>query len=178
MAAAKEAFPTWSKFSPEERAKILNRLADLIDANLEELAQAESRDQGGLGGVGGQGSAGGPAETYWVLYNNEFPSVFDVTPKEYRLSWTMIPSVPRLGRKDSDLRQDGGHPSLGLQLPLLCHVVPPSHHRMQPDGAAGLPQLHHPLPCGSRWVSTRRATPPACLLDYSLPRSNPPPQPV
>lgn len=47
VAAAKEAFPTWSELSLEERAKILNRLADLIDANLEELAQAESKDQGG-----------------------------------------------------------------------------------------------------------------------------------
>lgn len=49
MAAAKEAFPLWSELSPEERAKVLHRLADLIDANLEELAQAESKDQGGGG---------------------------------------------------------------------------------------------------------------------------------
>lgn len=47
VAAAKEAFPAWSEFTPEERAKVLHRLADLIDANLEELAQAESKDQGG-----------------------------------------------------------------------------------------------------------------------------------
>lgn len=47
VAAAKGAFPLWSETSPEERAKVLHRLADLIDANLEELAQAESKDQGG-----------------------------------------------------------------------------------------------------------------------------------
>lgn len=47
VVAAKEAFPVWSELSPEERAKVLHRLADLIDANLEELAQAESKDQGG-----------------------------------------------------------------------------------------------------------------------------------
>lgn len=47
VAAAKEAFPVWSELSPEERSKVLHRLADLIDANLEELAQAESKDQGG-----------------------------------------------------------------------------------------------------------------------------------
>lgn len=46
VAAAKEAFPAWSGSSPEERSKVLNKLADLIDANLEELALAESRDQG------------------------------------------------------------------------------------------------------------------------------------
>lgn len=46
VAAAKEAFPAWSETDPEERAKVLNKLADLIDANLEELVKAESRDQG------------------------------------------------------------------------------------------------------------------------------------
>lgn len=44
--AAKEAFPEWSARSLERRAGILNKLADLIEANLEEFAQAESRDQG------------------------------------------------------------------------------------------------------------------------------------
>lgn len=48
VAAAKHAFPAWSERSPEQRAQVLNKLADLIDANLEELAQAESRDQGVL----------------------------------------------------------------------------------------------------------------------------------
>lgn len=44
--AAKDAFPEWSSRSSEQRAKILNKLADLIEANLEEFAQAESKDQG------------------------------------------------------------------------------------------------------------------------------------
>ncbi|XP_077074249.1 2-aminomuconic semialdehyde dehydrogenase [Siphateles boraxobius] len=44
--AAKEAFPDWSAKSPAERAKVLNKLADLIEARLEEFAQAESKDQG------------------------------------------------------------------------------------------------------------------------------------
>ncbi|KAK9954065.1 hypothetical protein ABG768_016172 [Culter alburnus] len=44
--AAKEAFPDWSAKSPAERSKVLNKLADLIEARLEEFAQAESRDQG------------------------------------------------------------------------------------------------------------------------------------
>uniref|UniRef100_A0A8C2DII2 Aldehyde dehydrogenase 8 family, member A1 n=1 Tax=Cyprinus carpio TaxID=7962 RepID=A0A8C2DII2_CYPCA len=43
--AAKEAFPDWSAKSPAERSKELNKLADLIEARLEEFAQAESKDQ-------------------------------------------------------------------------------------------------------------------------------------
>lgn len=46
VAAAKEAFPAWSERSPEQRAQVLNKLADLIQANLDDLAQAESKDQG------------------------------------------------------------------------------------------------------------------------------------
>lgn len=48
VAAAKDAFPGWSDRSPGQRAQILNKLADLIEANLDEFAQAESRDQGVL----------------------------------------------------------------------------------------------------------------------------------
>lgn len=44
--AAKRAFPAWSASSPGERSRLLLRLAELIDANLESLAQAESRDTG------------------------------------------------------------------------------------------------------------------------------------
>ncbi|KAK7906845.1 hypothetical protein WMY93_015457 [Mugilogobius chulae] len=44
--AAKKAFPEWSSRSPEHRAQILNKLADLIEERLLEFAQAESKDQG------------------------------------------------------------------------------------------------------------------------------------
>ncbi|KAM9261072.1 2-aminomuconic semialdehyde dehydrogenase isoform 3-T3 [Cariama cristata] len=44
--AAKDAFPTWSSKSPLERSQILNKLADLIEYDLEAFAQAESKDQG------------------------------------------------------------------------------------------------------------------------------------
>lgn len=44
--AAKDAFPAWSSKSPLERSRIMNKLADLIEHDLEEFAQAESRDQG------------------------------------------------------------------------------------------------------------------------------------
>ena len=44
--AAKAAFPLWSKTPPEERFDILNRLAGLIERDLEILAEAESVDNG------------------------------------------------------------------------------------------------------------------------------------
>ncbi|KAK6297891.1 hypothetical protein J4Q44_G00324740 [Coregonus suidteri] len=44
--AAREAFPDWSARSPAERGQVMNKLADLMEAHLEEFAQAESRDQG------------------------------------------------------------------------------------------------------------------------------------
>ncbi|NWI69903.1 AL8A1 dehydrogenase, partial [Todus mexicanus] len=44
--AAKAAFPIWSSKSPLERSQILNKLADLIEHDLEAFAQAESKDQG------------------------------------------------------------------------------------------------------------------------------------
>ncbi|KAM6208508.1 2-aminomuconic semialdehyde dehydrogenase isoform 3-T3 [Sarcoramphus papa] len=44
--AAQAAFPIWSSKSPLERSQILNKLADLIEHDLEAFAQAESKDQG------------------------------------------------------------------------------------------------------------------------------------
>ena len=44
--AAHAAFPTWSKTSPVERAAILNKNADRIEANFEMLAVAEAWDKG------------------------------------------------------------------------------------------------------------------------------------
>ena len=44
--AAKKAFKTWSITTTEERFKILNRIADLIDENIEALALAETTDNG------------------------------------------------------------------------------------------------------------------------------------
>lgn len=46
MEAARAAFPGWSSRSPKERSQVLLRLADLLEESLEELAQAESKDQG------------------------------------------------------------------------------------------------------------------------------------
>lgn len=44
--AAKKAFPDWSITSPETRFSILNRIAELIDENLDELAINETIDNG------------------------------------------------------------------------------------------------------------------------------------
>ncbi len=44
--AAKKAFPVWKEFSNEQRYACLNRLSELIEENLENLALAESTDNG------------------------------------------------------------------------------------------------------------------------------------
>lgn len=46
VAAAKSAFPGWSVTPAETRFKILNRVAEIIDEHLEELALAETTDNG------------------------------------------------------------------------------------------------------------------------------------
>jgi len=48
IVAAREAFDSgvWSEKSPSERALVLLRIADLLEANTEELATLESRNQG------------------------------------------------------------------------------------------------------------------------------------
>jgi aminomuconate-semialdehyde/2-hydroxymuconate-6-semialdehyde dehydrogenase len=46
VAAAENAFPSWSKTSAADRSRILLRIADLIERDLEKLARAESIDTG------------------------------------------------------------------------------------------------------------------------------------
>ena len=46
VAAAREAFPEWAATPAAERAHYLNRLADLVERELDELAELESRDNG------------------------------------------------------------------------------------------------------------------------------------
>lgn len=54
VAAAREAFDSgpWPKMTPMERAAILWRVADLMEANIDELAELETLDQGKPLGVG------------------------------------------------------------------------------------------------------------------------------
>lgn len=44
--AARRAFPAWAALSPERRAGLLNRLADLVERDLDPLARLESQDSG------------------------------------------------------------------------------------------------------------------------------------
>jgi len=44
--AAKKAFPNWSNTTIESRSRIMLRIATLIEANLDRLAEAEARDNG------------------------------------------------------------------------------------------------------------------------------------
>lgn len=44
--AAHEAFPSWSKSTPALRSKLLNKIADIIEENLEMLARIETIDNG------------------------------------------------------------------------------------------------------------------------------------
>lgn len=46
VAAAEAAFPAWSALPAADRAAWLNRLADALEARLEDFARAESRDAG------------------------------------------------------------------------------------------------------------------------------------
>nr|HQU58999.1 aldehyde dehydrogenase family protein [Saprospiraceae bacterium] len=44
--AAERAFPEWSKAEPGKRFRILMRIADIIEQNMEEFARAETTDSG------------------------------------------------------------------------------------------------------------------------------------
>ncbi|UNK50044.1 aldehyde dehydrogenase [Lysobacter sp. S4-A87] len=46
ISAAEAAFPTWSALPNSERARWLEKLADALEANLDDFAHAESRDGG------------------------------------------------------------------------------------------------------------------------------------
>ncbi len=46
VTAAWKAFQTWKDVNPVERAQMLNKIADLIDANAEKLAMVETLDNG------------------------------------------------------------------------------------------------------------------------------------
>jgi aminomuconate-semialdehyde/2-hydroxymuconate-6-semialdehyde dehydrogenase len=48
VAAAKAAFPAWAALPVVERSAILNRVAEGVEARIEDLAQVETRDNGSL----------------------------------------------------------------------------------------------------------------------------------
>ena len=63
IARAKEAFPKWRAVEPADRARLLRRLADALDAETESLAQLESRNTGKPIGDS-RGEMGMVAETF------------------------------------------------------------------------------------------------------------------
>lgn len=93
--AAKTAFESerWRGMSPAQRARLLWRVADLIEEHAEELAELETRDQGQPIGISRQVSVAGAAEHFryyagWVTkiegdtVPNSFPGVFNYTLRE------------------------------------------------------------------------------------------------
>jgi 1-pyrroline dehydrogenase len=46
VAAARDAWPTWSEKTPKDRSQLLHRMADVMDEHAEELAQLESLNVG------------------------------------------------------------------------------------------------------------------------------------
>jgi aminomuconate-semialdehyde/2-hydroxymuconate-6-semialdehyde dehydrogenase len=48
VVAARQAFPAWAKTARRERARILHRIADLVEERLEDLAIVETTDNGAL----------------------------------------------------------------------------------------------------------------------------------
>jgi aminomuconate-semialdehyde/2-hydroxymuconate-6-semialdehyde dehydrogenase len=46
VSAAKAAFPNWSESTPEQRFRVLNRIAELIEENIDAFALAETNDNG------------------------------------------------------------------------------------------------------------------------------------
>jgi 5-carboxymethyl-2-hydroxymuconic-semialdehyde dehydrogenase len=48
VGAAQSAFPAWAATSPADRAAVLHRIADGVEARLEDLARVETRDNGSL----------------------------------------------------------------------------------------------------------------------------------
>ena len=53
VASAREAYRTWSRSGDQERKEAVDRIADSIHANMEELAQLLTREQGKpLNGLG------------------------------------------------------------------------------------------------------------------------------
>lgn len=67
VAAAKSAFPRWSVLPDAQRQAVLSRLADLLEANAEELARLVTQEQGKpLAGPGSRFEAG--AAVAWARY--------------------------------------------------------------------------------------------------------------
>jgi phenylacetaldehyde dehydrogenase len=72
VASSAKAFETWRRSRPADRERLLFRLADLIEENLEELAQLESLDNGKP--VGDAMAVDVPLTAATFRYNGGWPS--------------------------------------------------------------------------------------------------------
>ena len=73
VAAARAAFPAWSRTSDEERKQLLHAVAGAIEANMPELMQLVTKEtgkpMGGLNGVGSGMEVGGS-----IAWRNTLPN--------------------------------------------------------------------------------------------------------
>ena len=80
VAAARAAFPAWSRTSEEERKQLLHAVAVAIEANMPELMQLVTKEtgkpMGGLNGVGSGMEVGGSIA--WAQYTAELQLPVDV----------------------------------------------------------------------------------------------------
>ena len=80
VAAARAAFPAWSRTSDEERKQLLHEVAGAIEANMPELMQLVTKEtgkpMGGLNGVGSGMEVGGSIA--WAQYTAELQLPVDV----------------------------------------------------------------------------------------------------
>jgi acyl-CoA reductase-like NAD-dependent aldehyde dehydrogenase len=80
VAAAKAAFPAWSRTSDDERKQLLHAVAGAIEANMPELMQLVTKEtgkpMGGLNGVGSGMEVGGSIG--WTQYTAELQLPVDV----------------------------------------------------------------------------------------------------
>lgn len=80
VAAAKAAFPAWSRTSDEERKQLLHSVAAAIEANMPELMQLVTKEtgkpMGGLNGIGSGMEVGGSIA--WAQYTTELQLPVDV----------------------------------------------------------------------------------------------------
>ncbi len=80
VAAAKAAFPAWSRTSDDERKRLLHAVAGAIEANMPELMQIVTKEtgkpMGGLDGIGSGMEVGGSIA--WTQYTAELQLPVDV----------------------------------------------------------------------------------------------------
>ena len=80
VAAAKAAFPAWSRTPDEQRKQLLHQVAAAIEANMPELMELVTREtgkpMGGLNGIGSGMEVGGSAA--WTHYTAELQLPVDV----------------------------------------------------------------------------------------------------